>query len=152
MSMLSKFLGNDRRRERTQIAEQGLDGIMAEERDGTGWKSAFNDTAGAFLSSQMPALMQSLQGTRENAIRRGISTGDLGTSNEGDVYSAFQRNLANVLGGLSMQGYENSRNRYVDMAGGKLTGALDAENSARNSWASILGAGAGVAGSFFGSR
>lgn len=152
MSSLSRLLGNDRRRERTQTAEKTLDGVMAEERDGTGWKSAFNETAGSFLSSQMPGLMQSLQGSRENAIQRGISTGDLGTSYEGDIYSAFQQNIANALSGMSMQGYENSRNRYVNMASGKLTGAMDEEANNRNMWGSIAGGAGSIFGGWLGGR
>jgi hypothetical protein len=55
-------------------------------------------TAGATLAGALPDLRQNgLQMTREDAIRRGISTGDLGTSNEGDVVSSWGRNLANCL-------------------------------------------------------
>lgn len=125
---------------------------MAEERAGQGWRTAFNETAGAYVSGQMPQLFKALQGTKENAIARGVSTGDLGTSYEGDVFSAFQRNLANVLGGMAMQGYENSRNRYVDMAAGKYTSAADAENSWANMWGNILGQGVQAAGSYYGGR
>ena len=57
-------------------------------------------TLGAYVQSAMPDFNKALQGVRENSIARGISTGDLGTSYEGDLASAFQRNIASQAAGL----------------------------------------------------
>ena len=54
----------------------------------------------AYVNGAMPQFLQQLQGVRENAISRGISTGDLGTANEGSLASAFQRNIATQAAGL----------------------------------------------------
>lgn len=146
MSWFSRAIGSDSRRNRLNSALGDVDQQIATERSGTGFQDAFNKTAGSFLQNALPGFQKSLQLTREDGIRRGISTGDLGTSNEGDLASAFQRNIANALGGLAMQGYEGSQNRLMELLSGKLSGAQDAENSSSNFWSSILGSGIGAAG------
>ena len=111
-----------------------------------GGQDALNESVRAAMSAAMPALEGSLQGSRESAIRRGITTGDLGTSYEGDIYSAFQRNIANSVGqqalglyGTQLGGYGNvydtdtelaqsSRNRYLDI----LAGNRDADVARQN--------------------
>lgn len=94
-----------------------------------------------YVSGAMPEFNQQLQGIRENAIARGIGTGDLGTAYEGSLASAFQRNLTSKaadlygtrLGGMeSLHGMdvgENSdtQNRYFDL----LTGRQDLEEGRR---------------------
>ena len=45
----------------------------------------------------MPGLQAQLQQGKENAVRSGTSTGDLGTSFQGDIYGAMQKNLANAM-------------------------------------------------------
>lgn len=91
------------------------------------------------MNQQLPKLRSSLQLSREDAIRRGISTGDLGTSNEGDITTAWGQNISNTLGGMAMQGYENNRNRYLDL----LTGGMDRDQSNKNNqnnmWANLGG-------------
>jgi len=54
----------------------------------------------SYVAGAMPQFMQQLQGVRENAVQRGISTGDLGTAYEGSLASAFQRNIASQAAGL----------------------------------------------------
>lgn len=104
-----------------------------------GGQDALNTSIRSAVSAAMPGLQQTLQGSREDAIRRGISTGDLGTSYEGDILSAFQKNIANSAGSQALalhqsdlgaaQGlYENDTNRYLDM----LSGTLDRKQAARN--------------------
>src|SRR5689334_19134938 len=102
-------MGIDSKRERLNQARGGLDTELDYERRGGGFTDAFNQTAGAYLNNALPGLRSQLQTTREDEQRRGIGTGDLGTSYEGDIMSAFQRNLAGALGGLASQGYENRR-------------------------------------------
>lgn len=142
MSWFSQLTGRDRHNER--VARSGFDPntlydqAIRDEGAGGGWQKAFNDTAGAFLENQMPALRSQLQLTREDAQRRGIGTGDLGTSNEGDLVSAFQRNIANALGGLAMSGYENNRNRYLDLLSGRLDRNQASRNAQNGMWGSLF--------------
>lgn len=161
MSILTKALGFDGARERRDAQKWAAYGgtpdtqlqqALLDEKNGTGYKTAFNDTAGAFLNEQMPDLLNNLQLTREQGIRRGISTGDLGTSNEGDLVSAFQRNLATALGGLSLQGYESNRNRYLDLLTGKIAGDQAYKSDQRNSLAGLLGSGLNAAASYYGAK
>jgi len=98
-------------------------------------------TLGAYVQSAMPDFNKALQGVRENSIARGISTGDLGTSYEGNLASAFQRNIAGEAGqlyGQRLSGYEElygqdqnasqqSQNEYLDL----LTGQRDYEEQQR---------------------
>lgn len=150
MSWLSKSLGFDSKREALGREREKLDKELAYEQGGGGFTDAFNQTAGAFLSNAMPQFQQNLQMTRENGIRRGISTGDLGTSTEGDLTSAFQRNLANALGGLASQGYENRRNRILDIISGKVGSAQDELDQTQNFWGGLAQGGLKLAGSYFG--
>ena len=58
-----------------------------------GGQDALNKWAQSAMSSAMPGLQAQLQQSQEGAQRRGISTGDLGTSYQGDVLGAFQKNI-----------------------------------------------------------
>lgn len=133
-----------------------------------GGQDAFNTSVQSAYSSAMPQFQQALQGTRESAVRRGISTGDLGTSNEGDLASAFQHNLTNSIGaqasqlyGQRMGGYNSmmgadqaqansSNNNYLDM----LSGTMDRQDAAKNrkqqGQNSLLGAVGSVGGAALG--
>jgi hypothetical protein len=163
VSFLSKITGRDRARNQLQNSLSKVQGAAAAQplspqnlagqygqalttakdggfkEDPNGWQQAFNQTAGATINNALPQLRNDLQMTRENAIRRGISTGDLGTSFEGDVTSAWGRNLSNALAGQALgaytgyenraqSGYENSQNRYLDL----LTGAMDRNTAEEN--------------------
>ncbi|HKX10781.1 MAG TPA: hypothetical protein VJN67_21465 [Stellaceae bacterium] len=106
-------------------------------------------TVGAQASSALPEFNQQLQSIRENAIRRGITGGDLGTSYEGDLASAFQRNIANSVSSHAYDAYQTSRNRYLDL----LTGQRDyetAQENARRKRGSFLGNLLGTAAGAFG--
>lgn len=153
MSWLSKITGRDKAREGLQnvqamgqqataagqaqkaadpLSDVNLRGRYAHALDdtssGAGWEDAFNKTAGATINNALPGLRQGLQLTREDAIRRGVSTGDLGTSNEGDFVSAWQRNLSNAMAGQSLNAYEGNQNNYLDL----LTGAMDRNTAQQN--------------------
>jgi len=98
------------------------------------------------MQAAMPEFNQRMQGLRENEIARGVSTGGLGTSYEGDLASAFQRNIAqagaseamnlyntnlNALTGLynsDVNRQTNAENNYLDL----LTGSLDQAQAAKN--------------------
>lgn len=107
-------------------------------------------TVGAQTSAAMPGFLSELQNIREGAIRRGIGGGELGTSYEGDLASAFQRNVATQVAGKSYDAFQTSRDRYLDL----LTGQRDYETAQANAkrkrgglFGKILGT---VAGSFLG--
>lgn len=142
MSMLTRALGLDRVNQRVSQDRSQLQDATSDEGSGRGWQDAFNQTAGAFLNQQMPTFLKSLQMTREDGIRRGISTGDLGTSNEGDLVSAFQRNLSDSLGSLASSNYNQSRDRYFGLLGSQ----YDADTQAKNSQDAMIGGVAGQIG------
>ena len=142
MSMLSKFLGFDAVNNRVNQDRGRVNDALDSEANGQGWKTAFNDTAASFLNQQMPSFLKTLQMTREDGIRRGISTGDLGTSSEGDLVSAFQQHLSNTLGGLASDNYNQSRNRYLGLLGSE----YDADTAAKNSHDAFIGGLAGMGG------
>lgn len=166
MSWLSKLTGRDHAREGLQkmqawsagmaakdpTSPENLHGRYAAALDdagkGTGWEDAFKRTAGAVMTNALPGLRNDLQMTRENAIRRGVSTGDYGTSAEGDVTSAWQRNIANALAGQSMVGYEDSQNRYLDLLTGQMDRNTGEENAKKKNKSGLLG-GIGAAAGFF---
>lgn len=161
MSWYSKITGRDRAREALQkvqgmaaadpMSEQSLGKRYADALDSTGngggWEDAFNKTAGATIQNALPGLRNDIQMTRENAIRRGVSTGDYGTSAEGDVTSAWQRNLSNALAGQAENAYENNQSRYLDL----LVGGMDrqtAQENARKKRGGNLWGGLGAVGGF----
>lgn len=152
MSWLSKSLGIDSRRNKVNQDRNQLQSQIDYEQNGGGFTDAFNSTAGAFLQNAMPDFRKSLQLTREDGIRRGISTGDLGTSTEGDLTSAFQRNIANALGGLAMQGYEGSRNRVLDLLSGKTGIDINDLNEHMNMLGGLFSGFSQLAASAFGAR
>lgn len=126
-----------------------------------GGQSALNKYAQSAMSSAMPGLYSALQGQRESNVRRGVSTGDLGTSYEGDIYSSFQRNLSNAIGQQSMNlygtqlGAEQNLNQmdtsnYNDMMYANRDYQTGRDNAKRqrnsNLWGGIMGAVGGAAG------
>lgn len=104
------------------------------------------------VSSAMPQFNKALGGVRENAIQRGISTGDLGTSYEGDLASSFQNHIANSVAGQSFDLFNNNRNTYLDLVSGGLDRSQDRYNSDANRRGGLFGSVLGAAGSFFGGR
>jgi len=129
-----------------------------------GGQDALNTYTQGAMSSAMPQLQGTLQSVRENAIRRGITTGDLGTSYEGDVLSAFQRNISNAAAGQAMNLYntqaggygrmyegetavaEGSRNRYLDLLAGNRDYEIMVENMKRERRGGLFGGLGAVAG------
>lgn len=91
-------------------------------------QQALQQSTQAAVQNALPSFLQNMQGLKEQNIRRGISTGDLGTSFEGDLTSAFQRNLANSVASQSL-GLFNNRNSLLS---GYYGDQLDREQAARN--------------------
>jgi hypothetical protein len=63
-----------------RIGRVSIDDQIGTKRAVAAFAKAFNDTAGSFLANAMPQFRSQLQLTREDAVRRGVGTGDLGTS------------------------------------------------------------------------
>jgi hypothetical protein len=106
----------------------------------------------AYAGAQAPALAGALQSTREGAIRRGITGGDLGTSYEGDILSAYQKNIAHETGSRALDIYDSSRNRYLDLLSGQRdyeTAEAERKRRKRGGLFGALGAVAGGIGGFF---
>lgn len=124
-------------------------------------QSDLNNYAQSAMSAAMPAFNKQMQGVQESEVARGIGGGSLGTSYEGDLQSAFQRNIANAVGQQSMNLYGtqlgSSQGEFNDMEGmynSNLWGQTNYENqrgqqNAQN-FAGILGglgsAAGGIAG------
>lgn len=128
-----------------------------------GGQEALNTSTQAAVSSAMPQFKQGLQGIRESAERRGISNGEVATNYEGDLASAFDRNIANAtashatelqgqkvgaLGGLQSE----ERNQYLDLLSGNLDRQQQEKNRKQSFWNGLIGAAGGAAGAYFGSR
>ena len=149
MSWLSKTLGLDYK------APGGEDGARYDKAlDQSPDPRAGPDQLASLIQSEvagaMPQFNRALSGVRQNAIQRGLSTGDLGTSYEGDLSSAFQNHIAQSVGQQAYDLFQNNRNTYLDL----LSGAMDREDNARNSAANrksgLIGSVFKAAGSFFG--
>jgi len=100
-----------------------------------GGQDALNKSTQAAVSSAMPEFRRGMQDVQETEIARGVGVGGLGTSYEGDLESAFQRNISNATSSKALDLYntqtgleERSRNRYLDI----LTGNRDYETAQAN--------------------
>jgi hypothetical protein len=112
----------------------------------SGGQDALNTSTRAAVASAMPSFQGSLQQLRESNQRRGMENGVTPTSTEGDLFSAFQKNIANSVGSQAMNLYgtqlgarqgllnldtasgANSRGTYLDL----LSGALDRKTAKQN--------------------
>lgn len=128
-----------------------------------GGQEAVNQSTSAAVQNALPGFMKNLQGSREDAIRRGASNGDLQTSYEGDLMSAFQRNVSNAAAGQAANVYGQQVAGYGNLANGSsntlldlLAGNRDAEQAKQNNKyglvGSLLGAAGNAAGAYYGSR
>lgn len=111
-----------------------------------GGQNALNTSIQSAVSAGMPQLNQQLQQQRESNVARGVSTGDLGTSFEGDITSAFQRNIANsagqqALGLFNTQAgiYNSDSSNYLDLLAGNADRAQSAKNAKTDFWGSLIG-------------
>jgi hypothetical protein len=120
--------------------------------NGPGMQDAITKYTQSAIADAMPSFRNNLQLTREDGIRRGISTGDLGTSNEGDLASAFQRNISNAVAGKTADMYEHSRDRYADLLSGRMDRTTANQNYQSQRKSGLLGAIGSAAGAYFGGR
>lgn len=128
-----------------------------------GGQDALDTYARSAVSSALPQFQGQLQGLRESAARRGISGGDLSTSYEGDLASAFDRNLTNAIAGQSMNLYgqqlagygnlaNNSSNTYLDLLSGNRDAGIAEQNNRNSLWGSVIGAAGTLGGAYLGRR
>lgn len=82
-----------------------------------GGQSALNTSTNAAMSSAMPQFRQAMQGVQETEIARGVGMGGLGTSYEGDLQSAFQRNIANAVGQQALGLYSTQLGASANLYG-----------------------------------
>jgi hypothetical protein len=101
---------------------------MASQRTGAGAQDALNTSTKAAVDAAMPSFRGQLQGVRENAIARGAWTGDLGTSYEGDLASAFDAHTKSAVASQAAGMYNEGQNRYLDL----LTGGMDRQTQDQN--------------------
>jgi len=124
-------------------------------------QNSLNTSVASATSAAMPALNQTLQSTREQAVKRGISTGDLGTSNEGDILSAFQRNISNSAGEQAMglfnteagsagNLYQSDNNNYLNLLRGNQDYQTGQQNAKRAKNSALFGGLGSAVGSIWG--
>ncbi|HYL22506.1 MAG TPA: hypothetical protein VEU74_12145 [Gemmatimonadales bacterium] len=126
---------------------------------------ALETSISSAMSAAMPEFQKAMQGVQESEVQRGVglgasgsSGGSLGTSYEGDLESAFQRNIANAAGsqalglystklGTAAQGYQLDENRLVGMMSGNRDYETALQNAAKKRSSGLFGAlGAGIGG------
>lgn len=125
MSIFSHFLGLDAK---APARSAPLDALLKQLQDPSYGQDELQKTTQATVQNALPDFMRNLQGTREDSIRRGISTGDLGSSFEGDLTSAFQRNIANSVAAQSA----SMMGQWNNLLFGGLSDDVDREQGAQN--------------------
>lgn len=119
MSMLSHLLGTDYK---APAVSKPRNAFLQTLEDPMFGQDALAKMTESTVQGALPAFMRDMGATKEDNIRRGISTGDLGTSFENDLTSAFHRNISNSVAGqagqmfgqrnsMLMSGYEDDLNR-----------------------------------------
>jgi len=116
------------------------------------------------VNAALPQFNQQLADLQGNEIRRGMSTGDMGTAYEGSLASAFQRNIAGQAAGLygqQVQGYgnlygtdtsaaEQDQNRYTQMLSGEQDYETQQQQLKAQQKNALLGGVGGLLGSVLG--
>src|SRR6185312_5450089 len=126
-----------------------------------GGQQALDTSVSSAMSAAMPSFLQQMQGVQESGVRRGISTGDLGTSFEGDTASAFQKNIANAAGSQAMNMFSTQlgaaqnqantdQNQYLDMLTGNRDYEMAQQNAKRQKSAGLFGGLGAVVGGLAG--
>jgi len=126
-----------------------------------GGQQALDTSISSAMSAAMPSFMNQMQNVQESGVRRGISTGDLGTSFEGDTASAFQKNIANAAGSQAMNMFSTQlgaaqnqantdQNQYLDMLTGNRDYEMAQQNAKRQKSAGLFGGLGAVVGGLAG--
>lgn len=149
MSWLSSLLGTNPIHQGGKYQPQ-FDKTLKQYEDPNAGSEQLSQLIQSQVSSAMPQFNKALGGVRENAIQRGLSTGDLGTSYEGDLASSFQKHIADSVAGQAYNLFQGNRNTYLDLLTGGMDREDDAQNQSRNRKAGLVGGLIGGAASFFG--
>lgn len=126
--------------------------LLEQQRTGAGAQDALNTSTRAAVEAAMPSFRSQLQGVRENAIARGASTGDLGTSYEGDLASAFDAHTKNAVASQAAGMYNEGQNRYADLLTGGMDRQTQDENYKRERKAGLWGSLGSAFGAWAGGR
>lgn len=127
----------------------------------SGGQDELEESIRSSVSAAMPEFRQGMQGVQESEIRRGVGVGGLGTSYEGDLESAFQRNIANAAGaqalnlyntklGTAAQMYESGENRYLGLLSGNRDYETALQNQNRKRKSGLMGGLGALAGGIIG--
>jgi hypothetical protein len=149
VSWLSSLLGTNPTHPGGKYSGQ-YDATMKQYEDPNAGSAQLGEAIRSQISAAMPQFEKRLGGVRENAIARGISTGDLGTSYEGDLASSFQRHISDSVAGQQFNLFQNNRNSFLDLLTGGMDREDDAQNESRNRKAGLMGGLIGGVASLFG--
>lgn len=127
----------------------------------SGGQNALNTSISSAMAAAMPSFQGQLQSMREDGVRRGVSTGDLQTANEGSLASAFQKNIAQSAGSQAMNMFGTQlgaagnmanadSNRYLDAMTGERDYETAQANAKRKSRSGLFGGLGAVAGGLIG--
>lgn len=143
-------------------SRQQYEGILGQGQE------AYTTATRGLVEASLPSFYEGLQDVREGAVRRGMTTGDLGTTYEGNLASAFQKNISNAAaqnamglyntrlgayGGLYGQDVgraDESRNRYLDLLASARDFRQGQINAQRRRRSGLGGALGGLAGGLIG--
>ncbi len=130
-------------------------------------QGSLEESVKSAMSAAMPDFRKAMEGVQESEVNRGIGLGDeksgggLGTSYEGDLQSAFQRNIANAAGqqalglygtrvggasalyGLDTESAMFGRNRYMQLLGGEAANARRRQAGLFGTIGAVAGGAAG---------
>lgn len=149
MSWFSKLLGLD---VQAPVQTPGFTSLLKNAQDPNAGMDALTQQTTSLYNNALPGFMQQMQGQKEDNIRRGISTGDLGTSFEGDLTSAFQRNLTSAIAGNAASMYNSNQDRLTGLVENQQDAQQSAQNNAQQRRAGLFGGLLGAAGSALGYR
>lgn len=113
--------------------------LLTQAQDPNNGMGALTQNVTSLYNNALPGFQQQMQGQKEDDIRRGISTGDLGTSFEGDLTSAFQRNLTSAIAGQASNMYNNNQNRLYGLVQNQQDAQQAAQNNAQQRKSGLLG-------------
>lgn len=95
-----------------------------------------NQSVSSAMSAAMPDFRKAMQGVQESEVGRGIGLGDsggsLGTSYEGDLESAFNRNIANAAGSQALGLYQSQLGGAASLYGTDVYNNMMAQNRYTN--------------------
>lgn len=136
MSFLSKTLGLDYT---APARNKGRDALLASIASPGYGQQQLEETTRATVAGALPDFLSNLGGLKEQNIRRGISTGDLGTSFENDLTSAFQRNIANSVASQQASLLSDRTHSLLGAYGDDLDREQAAQNDANQRKSGFIG-------------